>query len=353
MRKRFAGGLAALTAGLVLAVGGSATAVAQKDKAKDPKAPGTKAPETKGPTPKFLYGHDLKVRPGGKVDFSDAVRIGVEVFQDEASKSIVAVSEAGHLAVIPAGPVGTDRTCKWLTAHDLSTRKADEPEFTQKTKKYGVEVFRDAASNRLLYACETASIAFAPIPSGLVSDRGPKWHHALVPKVRAPEQLSFDNAKKFGMEVFKDENTGGLMYITEPGSVATAPAPAAAPNPKKIVPPKTAYGLVLRVRTADESDFTEKTKRVGVEVFQDPNAGDVLFYISDAGSVATAPNPGNFPPDAKGVTWKSAMVLKARKGGEKDFEKAAKYGIEVFEDNRTGNLIFVSQTGAISVLPKQ
>jgi hypothetical protein len=348
MRKRIAVGLAALTAGLVLALGGPTTAVAQKDKDKGKEV---KAPD-KGPAPKFLYGHDLKVRPGGKIDFVDAIRIGVEVFQDDTSNAIIAISEAGSLSVIKAAPVGTDRTCKWLTAHDLSTRKADEPEFTQKTKKHGVEVFRDLGSNKLLYACETASIAFADIPSGLVTDKGPKWHHALVPKVRAPEQQSFENAKKFGMEIFKDENTGGLMYITETGGLATGPAPAAAPDKNKIVPPKPAHGLVLRVRGADEADFTEKTKRFGVEVFQDPNAGDILFYISEAGSVATAPKPADFPADAKGVTWKSAMVLKARKGGETDFEKARKYGIEVFQDNRTGNLIFISDVGAIAVLPK-
>jgi hypothetical protein len=249
--------------------------------------------------------------------------------------------------------VGAEKTAKWLTAHDLSTRKADEPEFNQNTKKYGVEVFRDLGTNHLLYACETASIAFAEIPTGLVTDRGPKWHHALVPKVRAPEQLSFDSAKKFGMEVFKDENTGGLMYITEKGGLTTGQAPKEAPDPKKIIPPETAYGLVLRVRGAEEPDFTEKTRRFGVEVFRDPNAGGQLFYISEAGYVATAPKPGDFPPDAKGVTWKSAMVLSARKGGEKAFEKARKFGIEVFEDNRTGNQIFICETGAIAVLPKQ
>ena len=65
------------------------------------------------------------------------------------------------------------------------------------------------ASNRLLYACESGSIAFAPIPGRLVTDRGPKWHHALEPKVRNPEMGNFDSARKFGVEVFKDENTGG------------------------------------------------------------------------------------------------------------------------------------------------
>ena len=40
------------------------------------------------------------------------------------------------------------------------------------------------------------------------------------------------------------------------------------------------------------------------------------------------------------------------KGGQAKFEDAKKYGIEVFEDNRTGNLIFLSETGAIAVLHK-
>lgn len=351
MRKRIAVGLVALTAGLVLTFGAPDRAVArQKDKDKD-KGAKTVAPD-KGPAPKFLYGHDLRVRPGGKTDWVDAVKIGVEVFEDESSKAIVAISEAGSLTVIPAAAVNTDKTAKWLTAHDLSVRKAGELEFTQKTKKFGAELFRDLGSNRLLYVTETASLAFAPIPAGLVTDKGPRWHHALEPKVRAPEQISFDNAKRVGMEVFKDDNTGGLIYITETGSIAAAPAPKTQPDPKKIAPPKPAYGLVLRVRGADEPDFVKgKTKETTVEVFSDPNADDVLFYLSETGSVATAPNPGKLP-DAKGVTWKSAMVLKARKGGEKSFDGAKKYGIEVFEDNRTGNLIFICETGAIAVLPK-
>ena len=151
--------------------------------------------------------------------------------------------------------------------------------------------------------------------------------------------------------MFKDENTGGLIYITETGAIATAAAPATAPDPKKPAPPKTQYGLLLRVRGADESDFTDKTKQVSLEVFEDPNA-NVLFYLTEAGFVATAPYTGKFVPDAKGVTWKSAMALRARKVGEPDFPKAKKYGIEVFEDNRTGNLIFISETGSIAVLPK-
>ena len=336
MRKRIVAGLLALLAALIVGLGSPEQATAQDQKA-----------------PKFLYGHDVLVRPGGVKDFNEKTtkKIGIEVFQDDATRAMVAISEAGDLAVLPLTTIGMERTSKWLTAHDLAVRKAGEAEFTTKTKKWGVELFRDLASNHLLYVCESAAIAFAPIPGSLVTDRGPKWHHALEPKVRRPGEASFETAKKFGLEVFKDENTGGLIYITEIGSIATAAAPPTSPDPKSIMPPKTAYGLELRVRGAEEKNFSESTKRVGLEVFEDPNA-KVLFYITDTGHIATAPNPGNLP-NARGVTWKGAMALKARKGGMKEFDKAKKYGIEVFQDNRTGNLIFICETGSIAVLPKR
>jgi hypothetical protein len=328
----------ALAAALVVSLGASDRAIAQdKDK--------------KQTAPKFLYGHDVLVRPGGQTDWVKASKIGFEVFQDDSTNTIVGITEKGWLTVIPAATVGAETKCKWLTAHDLATRKAGELEFTASTKKYGVELFRDLGANRLLYVCETAALAFAPIPGGLVTDKGPKWHHAMEPKVRAIGEKDFDKAKRFGLEVFKDENTGGLIYITEVGAIATAAAPPSFPDPKQIAPPKPVYGLELRVRRADEPDFTEKTKRVAIEVFEDPNAKNLQFYITDTGAIATAPSPAK-PTDTRGVTWKSAMILKARKGGDPKFDNAAKYGIEVFQDNRNGNLIFICETGAIAVLPK-
>lgn len=340
MRTRIAVGLAVVAGTLVTLAGGISPAVAQE--------------KAKANPPKHLYGHDLRVRPGGEREWMKAVKIGVELFHDEGTKTIVAISESGFISVAPAPTgtvVGMDKTCKWLTAHDLNCRKAGEAEFTQKTKKWGVELFQDRGTNRLLYACESGSIALAPVPGGLVTEKGPKWHHALEPRVRALEQIDFTNAKKIGMEVFKDENTNGLLYITETGAVASAASPTTIPDPKKPLPPKAQYGLSLRVRGAEETDFTDKTKQLSVEVFEDPNSG-AMFYLTEAGFVATAPFVGKFPADAKGVTWKSAMALRARKAGEPDFPKAKKYGIEVFEDNRTGNLIFISETGSIAVLAK-
>ncbi|HUR54397.1 MAG TPA: hypothetical protein VMZ71_09710 [Gemmataceae bacterium] len=336
MRTRISASLALVVGGLAAVLAGGPNQVAAQDKAK--------------PAPKFLYGHDVRVRTGGTKDFDEKTpRVAVEVFQDDNTKTIVAITEAGAIAAVPAAEVGGDKTCKWLTAHDLKARKVGEAEFTQKTKVYGVELFRDAASNRLLYVCESGSLAFAPVPANLVTDKGPKWHHALEPKVRGPEQPSFDSAKKHSLEVFKDENTGGLVYVTETGAIATAPAPATAPDPTKVAPPKTMYGLVLRVRAADELDFSEKTKRIGVEVFEDSNAG-VMLFVTQAGYVATAPLTKL--KEAKGVTWQGAMNLKARKAGEADFEKAKKFGVEVFQDNRTGYQILIGETGTIAVVAK-
>jgi hypothetical protein len=108
--------------------------------------------------------------------------------------------------------------------------------------------------------------------------------------------------------------------------------------------------MSLRVRKAGEADFGDKTKRVGVEVFKDENTGG-LVYISETGSLAVVAAPATIQ-SGKGVTWKHAMELKARAGGEASFEKATRFGIEVFQDNNTGYLVYVDDVGSIAVLKK-
>jgi hypothetical protein len=300
--------------------------------------------------PPLLYGHDLKVRPGGNPDWPKAAKIGVEIFQDDALKAVIAITDNGNLAVAPAGPVGADKKSRWLTGLDMRVRKAGEPEFTQKTRPFGVEVYRDLGTNRLIYAGEGGWVAFAPAPGNMTTDKGPKWHHALDLKVRSLDQESFEGAKKFGLEVYRDENTGGLIYITETGSVAAVPAGPGSADVQKAQGWKPSHGLILRVRKSDEPDFTDKTRRLPIEVIVDETTGNLL-YVSETGSIAAAP-PGGKAGEVTRPTWLRAMNLKARKAGETDFAKATKYGVEVFQDNRTGNLVFVSETGSIAVLPK-
>jgi hypothetical protein len=302
--------------------------------------------------PVWQYAHDLRVRKGGSTDFDkDTPKVGIEVFKDETNGALVAITQTGSLAVLPPGTVGAEKKATWLFAHDLRVRKGDEQTFTKDTTKLGVEVFKDGASGKLLYVCEKGTATFADATAG-ATDKGPAWHHALVVKVRGPSEEQFTkDTKKYGVEAFKDENTGGLIYVSEPGSIATAPAPAKPPAADQVRAPTALYGLTLRVRKADEPDFTKDTKRYGVEVFRDENTGG-LIYVSETGAIATAPSPEHVQ-HGKGVRWMHAMTLKARPGGVNEFDKANKFGVEVFEDNNTGYVVYVSETGSLAVLPKR
>ncbi len=299
--------------------------------------------------PVWVYAHDLKVRKGGDTDWDKATKIGVEVFKEPLSGATLAISQAGNLSVIESGQAGTTKTAEWQFAHDMRARKADEDKFTKETTKYGVEVFLDTGSGKLIYITQTGGLALGGQPA-TAKDKNPVWHHALLLKVRGPKEDAFGKeTKKFGVEVYKDENTGGLVYISEVGFLATGPAPTKAPDVDQVKAPKALYGLTCRVRKADEPDFiADKTPKFGIEVFKDDNTGG-LIYISETGSIAIAPAPADLK-EKQGLEWKAAMSLKARPGGVPEFAKANRYGVEVFIDKNSGHTLFISETGSIAVV---
>jgi hypothetical protein len=54
----------------------------------------------------------------------------------------------------------------------------------------------------------------------------------------------------------------------------------------------------------------------------------------------------------KAPTWLHGFNVKSRKSSEYDFNKdTKKYGIEVYKDEENGNLVYVSETGSIAVVP--
>jgi hypothetical protein len=51
--------------------------------------------------------------------------------------------------------------------------------------------------------------------------KGPKWSHGLMLRARKGDEPDFTKeTKKYGVEVFVDENNGNLIYISETGSIA-------------------------------------------------------------------------------------------------------------------------------------
>src|SRR4051794_8283443 len=62
-----------------------------------------------------------------------------------------------------------------------------------------------------------------------------------------------------------------------------------AQDANKVKPPEWLHGLEMKVRKAGEADFGKDTKKYGLEVFRDENNGN-LVYISETGSIAVIPD---------------------------------------------------------------
>ncbi len=294
--------------------------------------------------PDLKAGHNLSVRKGKETLWDKAQVVGVEVYTDPAADTVLAINSAGHITVAPGTATPTKKQ-EWYSGLSLPVRTADQEKFTDNV--IGVEVFKDAITGMGLYVSDKGGLAVAPNgQSGKPAD----FFYALKLKVRKPGQAKFDDAKAFGVEVYKDNNTGGAVYVSDTGMIATAKAiPAKAPETKDIKKPKALYGLEAKARKWNEADFVEaKTTKYGIEVFKDEHTG-TLVYISETGSIAAVPAPAELKEAIK-LEWKHGFVLKARPGGENELAKATKYGVEVYKDLSTGNWIYLSETGSIAVI---
>jgi hypothetical protein len=268
---------------------------------------------------------------------------------------------SGLLVLVPGAQGvqgGKPKPPQWTHAFDLKCRNSKEPMFSEKTKTYGIEVFRDDNNSNGVYIIEEGNLAvargFGDVKAPIPDSRSPDWLHGLDLKVRKANEEKFtDKTQVFGLEVFRDGNTNNLVYITEKGFIATAVgekgilAPTASPRA-----PVWTHGLDLKVRRANEKEFSNDTKVWSVEVFRDDNTG-LLLYVSEIGAVAAVPGSA-LPADAKpkAPEWLHGLNLKCRRGGEKDFTpKTQEFGIEVFRDANNGNLIYISEKGTLAVVP--
>lgn len=116
--------------------------------------------------------------------------------------------------------------------------------------------------------------------------------------------------------------------------------------------PEKSYHLDLLVRKPHEEGFSRDTRVVSINVFADKKS-QRLFYVADQGkSLAVVPSAKGTSADAKGAKWRHRLLLPVRKSDEKEFgDKTAKIGVEVYHDKHTGNWLYVSHSGSVSVLP--
>ncbi|NBO93235.1 MAG: hypothetical protein EBV06_13130, partial [Planctomycetia bacterium] len=241
-------------------------------------------------------------------------------------------------------------------AMDLRCRTSTQVDFDKDAKKFGIEVYSDAYNNDGLYVSDSGSLTavgsklFKP---GDGKGKEPLWRHGLTLTARKAGDKDWDKGKKVGLEVFRDEVNGNLLYVNELGQVSAAAADAVTDSTEKgkVKAPKWLHAMDLKVRKAGEKDFTKDTRKIGLEVFRDENNGN-LIYISEAGSFGIS--AGKLQGELKGnePKWQYGLELSVRKAGEAKFSKdTKKIGIEVFQDENNGSLIYITESGAVAIVP--
>jgi hypothetical protein len=181
----------------------------------------------------MLHGMNLKVRKAGDKNFDkDTRKYGVDVFEDGNNGTVIYLSETGALAVAPRDLVSKDTSSgkepDWQHGMTLSARTAAEKEFGKDTKKYGVEAFKDSDNGCLVYITENGNLAVVPsklarFPEGKAKD--PESKRGMSLGVRKVDEKEFTaTTKKFGVEVYADENNGNALYLSDTGGLGVGPA---------------------------------------------------------------------------------------------------------------------------------
>lgn len=306
------------------------------------------------PDPELKYGLEFRVRKADEPDFSkDTQRYGAEVFLDKNTNQWVLITDVGALTNLKTPAKAIDKVAipKWLHSMKLGCRRAGEAQFTKDTKRWGIEVFRDDNSGQLVYICESGSVAMVPATTGPTTGdpKDPKFLHGLELKCRKGNEDDFNkDTKRWGIECFKDENNGNLVYLTEAGAIAVLPG-AGITLGTEVKGPTHMHGMNFRVRKADEAAFTKDTRSFGVEIYKDLNTNQ-LVYICEMGTIAIIPGGSSAGGETKAPKGLHAQKLACRKPGEPDFTKDTKrFGLEIYQDPNTGSTVFFTETGSFTV----
>jgi len=312
------------------------------------------AADTKGVD--WKHGLSFYVRRAGQTEINDKTqKYGAEIFLDKDLNKLVYICETASIGLGTSARLGDGQEVKpprLFHALEVRVRGANEATFSDKTRKYSSEVFKDVNTDNLVYISETGSLAVTPtgIASAPDTIKDPVWFHGLDVKVRKVGEKEFnDKTKKIGLEVYKDENTNHLLYITDAGRIAVVPA-GSATKPTEVKAPTWFHGFEVKVRKADEKDFSKDTRAYGVEVYKDDNA-NMLLYVSETGDIAVVPAGGvDKPSSSKEPKWMYGRSFRVRKAAEKDFnDMTQKFGAEVYQDTNSGNLVYITETGTLTV----
>jgi formylglycine-generating enzyme required for sulfatase activity len=237
--------------------------------------------------PTWLHRLDLKVRPPGFEPPPKA--FGVEVYRDERNGNRLYVCETGALGVVSgAGPLAPKPVkAAWLHGLELKVRKAGQEAFDKDTPAWGIEVFLDENGRNLVYLCDSGMLAVVPAarntsaPTAIA--RPAVWLYSCTLKVRKASRRPVQFAT-FGVEVYRDENNGNFIYLSQTGSLAVVPGKGTGKVPfGRPKPPGLTHQLELKCHKAGEIE--RGSLAFGIAVFADVNS-DCTVYLSEKGAIA-------------------------------------------------------------------
>jgi hypothetical protein len=317
----------------------------------------------KAKDPLWTHAFDVKCRKLGENDFSDKTRkFAFEVFKDPNTGYGLYISQVGSFAAAPGfadiqKAIKDSKRPEWLTGLDLPARKAGEQKFSKDTRVHSLEVFRDANTNNWVYVTEKGLVAVTPAQGAAPaagSTKAPKFVRSIDLSSRKAGKPLFKDAHKFGIEVYRDDNTASLIYICDTGAVAVLPDRGVSTPAGKAKDFVHLYGLDLPCRKHNEPNFGKETRKFALEVYRDENNGN-LIYLCETGSLAVLPEPKKLAAPTLKVLdpeWTHALNLRCRTVGERDFtDKTRSYGAEVSRDDNTGVTLYIAETGSISAVP--
>ncbi len=323
--------------------------------------PAAAQPGKEPKSPRWAYAFDLSCRKVGELEFTkDTKKFGIEVFKDVNNNLGVYIAQTGVIAASAnfegiTPPLKDSKAPTWAAGLDLKARKAGEQEFTDKTKTYSLEVFFDSNAQNWIYITENGQIAVCPGKMASSSElKRPQWLHSFDLKCRRGGEKEWTkDTPVYGVEVYKDVNSGNLVYICETGSIAVVPAGDTYEEKKG---PEWLHGQDLQCRKYGEKTFSKSTRKFGVEIFRDGHNGNLIF-LTQTGNITVCAGGKGLPaptPQPKDAVFSHGLDLSCRQAGEKDFTASTRtFSMEVFREPNTHSIVYISETGAISAVPEK
>jgi hypothetical protein len=257
------------------------------------------------------------------------------------------------IGLLPAADL-TESKVEKKCQFELPIRRAvpTDPDTTLRTF---ADVLFDKDGGRLFYAAQatpTLGVVKGDEKAVGKGDKPAKGLYRFVLQARTWDEKDIDkNTRKIAVEVFRDENTGNLVYVSETCAVAVVAAPKEVP-PRKAPETRWLYRLKLKVRPPGGGDFTFNTLKCNVEVYRETDSGRLIYLAHDGNLAVSAPGEEFKGKDAKEPRWTHAFELKARTPDDRDFNaRTPQFSLEVYDDENSETTLYVTNTFALAVLP--